>query len=497
MGSATTGQQLKEEINTNAQQIIDWVQRSQTFLLLQIDTIVQHKTQVLTAQRQQAQKIRAKLKTCQDMVEHYLKEWTQYQILAAKHMMMDEMSKTTQDVDPIIFRPIENANIKFLTINQILEGDIGVVSSSMVGKATLEVSPCLAKQLSTATLTIPSHNANTPFSLPPSLVSSTLASPDDKHIIRCGITQTHPGKYNISFTPSTRGAHILTVQVGGVDIPDSPFTIPVLPLPEMRGEPVNVITGLNRPVDVAVCDNGDIVIAENGAHCITILNRNGRKVRSFGTRGTREGEFECPRGVAISNDGHVLVVDSHRLQKLTTDGVCVKSVGSSNEGSGPLEFNRPSNIAIYPATGQIFIADIFNNRIQVFNNDLTFSHSITHKPLKWPCDIALDSEGYVYIANSGYHCIIKVTTSGQYIKKVADVRTRPAVFINFSLTIHNGVVYVSEYGCDRISMFDNSTGKPVICSINKNIFNCPSGLAADTLGNLYICDTKNDRIVVF
>ena len=165
-----------------------------------------------------------------------------------------------------------------------------------------------------------------------SLVSFTLTSPGDKHTVKCGITQTHPGKYNISFTPSTRGAHILTVQVGGVDIPDSPFTLPAIPTPQMRGEPVNIITGFNRPEGVAVCDNGDIVVAENDAHCVTILNKNGRKVRSFGTRGRREGQFECPCGVAISNDGHILVTDNHRLQKLTTDGVCVKSVGSGNEG---------------------------------------------------------------------------------------------------------------------------------------------------------------------
>ena len=34
-------------------------------------------------------------------------------------------------------------------------------------------------------------------------------------------------------------------------------------------------------------------------------------------------------GVAMSNDGHILVTNNHQLHKLTTDGVCVKSVGSS------------------------------------------------------------------------------------------------------------------------------------------------------------------------
>ena len=95
---------------------------------------------------------------------------------------------------------------------------------------------------------------------------------------------------------------------------------------------MKTITGLKMPYGIAVCDNGDIVVAEWTAHCVTIVNKEGKKVRSFGTRGTKEGQFTYPRGVAITNDEHLLVTDEHRLQKLTFDGVCVQSVGSSESG---------------------------------------------------------------------------------------------------------------------------------------------------------------------
>ena len=140
--------------------------------------------------------------------------------------------------------------------------------------------------------------------------------------------------------------------------------------------------------------------------------------------GTREGQFECPRGVAISNDGHILVTDNHRLQKLTFDGVCVKSVGSSNEGSGPLEFNIPEGIAVHPTKGQIFIADKFNSRIQVFPENLSLSHTITqHRNILRPCDVALDNEGYLYVTGYDNHCITKLTTAGEYIKRIAALDT--------------------------------------------------------------------------
>ena len=493
------GQQLKEQINTHAQKVIDRVQRSRTHLSQQVDTIVQHKTQVLTAQRQQAQKIHTQLKTCQDMIEQCLKEWTEQQILTEKLTMMDQMNTTTQKVDPTVFQPIENADIKFTETN-IVEEEIGLVTSTMFEKATLKASPCSRKQLSTATLTLQSKEGSS-FFLPPSLVSSTLISPGSEQTVKCGITETHPGVYNISFTPSTRGAHILTVQVGGVDIPDSPFTLPVIPTPQMRGEPVNIVTaGLNLPWGIAVCDNGDIVVAENGAHCITILNRNGRKVKSFGTRGTRKGQFECPRGVAISNDEHILVTDDHRLQKLTTDGVCVKSVGSSNEGSDPLQFNYPIGIAVHPTTGQIFVADTGNNHIQFFTKDLTFLHKMTHEYISRPYDVALDNEGYLYIAGYYYFnpYITKHSTAGKYIERM-HVFTSCGLESVFHLTIHNNLVYVSDQYDHRVSIY-NITGKLLhsFCKEGRGRgeFNGPLGIAADSLGNLYICDSVNNRIVV-
>ena len=143
--------------------------------------------------------------------------------------------------------------------------------------------PCAVKRQTTATLTLLSGKGS-PFSLPPSIISSTLSSPGHTCSI-CDIIQMHQqGKYNITFTPSTRQDQLI-VQVGGVDISDSPFTLPV---PEMRGKPV-IISGLNRPCGIAVCNNGDIVVVENTAHCITILNKKGKKLKSFGTKGTLKG----------------------------------------------------------------------------------------------------------------------------------------------------------------------------------------------------------------
>ena len=284
----------------------------------------------------------------------------------------------------------------------------------------------------------------------------------------------------------------------------SSFILPILHLTEMSSKPVKTITGLKGPCGVAVCDNGDIVVAEWSAHCITIVNKEGKKMRLFGTRGTKEGQFTNPHGVALTNDEHILVTDEHRLQKLTFDGVCVQSVGSSESGSGQLQFNNPWGITVHPTTGLVFVADSFNNRIQVFNSDLTYAHSITlhgDKQFNYPFDVSLDSDGCVYVTEWYSHCITKLTTTGEVITRFGSRGSAPGQLLCPStLTINNNLVYVSEFGNDRVSVFDTK-GTFLHCfgkrGSGEGEFDTPRGITTDTFGNLYVSDSGNNRLVVY
>ena len=81
---------------------------------------------------------------------------------------------------------------------------------------------------------------------------------------------------------------------------DSPFTVPIILSPETTSKSV-IITGLNGPFGTAVFDNGNIVVAECTAHCITILNKKGKRMRSFGINRSKEvRQLKNPRRVAIT-----------------------------------------------------------------------------------------------------------------------------------------------------------------------------------------------------
>ena len=63
---------------------------------------------------------------------------------------------------------------------------------------------------------------------------------------------------------------------------------------------------------MAVTKNGEVIVSENAHHCISVsVCTVGRERRSdhFGSKGSSTGQFQYPRGVAITSDNHILVAD--------------------------------------------------------------------------------------------------------------------------------------------------------------------------------------------
>ena len=243
-------------------------------------------------------------------------------------------------------------------------------------------------------------------------LSCQLTVPGSSEPVECTITPTQSGGCSISYTPAVRGPHQMRITVGGTDIPNSPFTIHVYPTPEMRGEQIGTITPLNFPQGVAVSKSGEVVVSE-GNNRITVFNRDGGKKRSFGSAGSDKGQFQFPMGITFTHDNHLLVVDggNHRVQMFTLEGKFIKSVGQ--EENGQLQFSSPQGITVHPSSRQVFIADTDNHRIQVLNNDLTYSHEFGRKSstsgyrhrlknneFDTPVDVACDSHGNVYVVDA-------------------------------------------------------------------------------------------------
>ena len=141
----------------------------------------------------------------------------------------------------------------------------------------------------------------------------------------------------------------VNVQVNDFQVDSTSLVIPFNPYLD-NITPICTIPELNRPWGVAVTDDGHIMVSECSGDCVTILNRDGKKVKSFG-QVSENVEFFYPHGIAIILNNFSLVTDKHKIQKIFMVGESIKSV--EKQGSGPLEFDVPCGITISPIIGHI------------------------------------------------------------------------------------------------------------------------------------------------
>ena len=516
------GEGVLEEIHQMVEEMIGILRQSEGKLTEQVKRVTDAKIQMLSRQTKSVQTSLSLLEDAEDNVEQSLKTDTHQQVLSFKKQLMEHMSEVTTQIDVEELRPIEKDDLRLIkesaeTLKSLHHiGTVSYTSALQEYKVKIfEVEKSLKENKVSFSLSMEGPDSSL-VSVPVSSLRCSLVpvgKGDQPIHTTVTTTSTHPGVYKIQCNPSTHGTHTVKVQVYDVQLEDTSLFIPFNPYLD-NITPVRTITELNDPWGVAVSDDGHVIVTENKGHCVTILDNEGRKVKSLGGEaGSGNVEFFNPRGVAITPDNFILVSDDdHRIQKISMDGDRVASV--RGRGSGRLQFNNPEGIAISPITGQVYIADRNNHRIQVLNPDLTFSyssfsHSFSGKgsangQFNEPSDIAIDSQGLVYVADTNNHRIQKFTPNGKFVAQFASTNFYPRkLYSPYGITIDTGgtgLVYVGEGGSHLVSVF-TSDGVFVSSFERKgsNIgwYNSPRGLAFDKEGFLYVSDFGGKQLVIF
>jgi sugar lactone lactonase YvrE len=174
---------------------------------------------------------------------------------------------------------------------------------------------------------------------------------------------------------------------------------------------------LFMPNGIALDANGNVYVADTGNRRIEKFSPSGNYLAQWGTRGIGDNQFESPYGIAINaSAGWVYVADrdNHRIQKFDLSGNFLGKWGAFGSGTG--QFNEPSALwvdnphknlnGVVDASGNVFVADSGNARIQKFNANgvfLTAFGSSGSAPGQFnaPDDVVVDASGNVYVSDSG------------------------------------------------------------------------------------------------
>lgn len=129
-------------------------------------------------------------------------------------------------------------------------------------------------------------------------------------------------------------------------------------------------------------------------------------IKMWGKRGTAPGQFNQPDRVTVAG-GHVYVSDprNRRFQKFTPDGRLVK-VFSGKAGSGLGQLTYPMEVAVDKAGNLFVTCAAREHRVRKLAPDGTLitqwgSYGSEPGQFDSPVGIALDSQGHVYVAETG------------------------------------------------------------------------------------------------
>lgn len=268
---------------------------------------------------------------------------------------------------------------------------------------------------------------------------------------------------------------------------------------------------LRAPKGLALDAQGNIYVADSQNHRVQVFDSSGHFLRGWG-EGTRPGQFKEPWGIAVAQNGDVYVADTwnHRIQVFDSEGTFLREWGVFGQPAEPAESGRllygPRDLA-FDSQGHLYVADTGNKRVIKYDPEgevvgITGGPGGEGAQMQEPVGIAVSEEGELYVVDTWNQRILVFDTDLRFLREWQVLGWEGMSVVNkpYLALDHAGGVYVSDPENYRVLKFDDQ-GKLLVVwgqyGADASSMNLPTGIVVDEAGRIVVADSDNHRILVF
>ena len=184
------------------------------------------------------------------------------------------------------------------------------------------------------------------------------------------------------------------------------------------------IQGFDRPFDVIRLHNGNLLVSEFAADRISLLDKNGKFLKSFGKTGGSNGELMGPQFLAEDEYANIYVCDfgNARIVVFSPDGEALFTFGQKG-GLFP-GFIAPAGLAIID--GLVYVADAIKGAVYTFDTSGNYIQALLpENSLKkiesiraWNGNLIAAAGKKVYLIDTAFSSISELAGLGNAPSKV-------------------------------------------------------------------------------
>jgi len=246
----------------------------------------------------------------------------------------------------------------------------------------------------------------------------------------------------------------------------------------------------NEPQAVAADETGLIYVVDSWwQHCgVQMFSPSGEFIREWGSYGRGDGEFRNPKGIALDSEGSIYVLDASdpmivreppQVQAFTSAGQFLRKWGSRGTKEG--QFTEPNGIAVGEGD-EVYVTDKGNDCVQVFTSEGDF---LRQWQVESPRAITVEGDGNLYILSNNR--VKLFNRMGELLREWGSEGSGNGQFKSpQGIAVDTaGNIYVVDTGNGRLQVFDDSGELLYIWKWGRPIYYL-HGVAIDYTGNLFV-----------